>query len=222
MPIRNIVIDNCQILVVVSNTNNQPGSRMADKAVISELSWRPLEEQQKAFPNMPHFLAPDDLPNLLRPTQRDEGLNIHVLSLACVADNEDEFREFVAGAYRKDATIICKETGETYRRQTRNINRAVDAWKVARRRGAAKAGGDAKGRNGLKAFWDGFCKIKDRWHRPSEPHNFSPDLLDEARITRNTAVNYLGYSRLEWRKLTAAKRERVLKRLAKEVKDAGF
>lgn len=193
---------------------------MVDVALISELSHHTPEAQKKACPKMTYFLAPDDLPNLLRPTQRKEQLNIHILSLACVADNQKDFRTFIAMSCRRGATIICKDTGETYSKGNTKIAKLVVAWKAARRRGAAKAGGEAKGSNGARKFWEGFNKIKDRWHLPSKPSNLSKKLLKEAKVSRNTIVNYTGYTRLEWRKLSDATRERVLERIEKEIKNA--
>jgi len=123
-------------------------------------------------------------------------------------------------ACRKGATIICKDTGETYNRGNAKIGKLVAAWKTARRRGAGKAGGDRKGDNGAKRFWDGFNKIVDRWHLPSKPPNLNKKLLKEAKVSRNTIVNYTGYTRLEWRKLTEKKRNEVMKRIEKELRNA--
>ena len=180
-----------------------------------------LGTQKKAHPGMTYFVAPDDLPSLLRPTQRKAPLNIHVYSLACVADTKKSFKEFVVAACRRGATVVCNDTGETFRKGSAKIGELVAAWKAARRCGAGKAGGDRKGDNGAKRFWEGFNKIVDRWHLPSKPPNINKKLLKEAGVSRNTIVNYTGYTRLEWRKLTEKKRNEVMKRIERELRNAG-
>jgi hypothetical protein len=112
---------------------------MVDKALISELTWRSLETQKAAFPDMPHFIIPDELSFLLRPTQRKEKLVIHVMSLAVIAETEKEFWAFMKEAFSIGAIIRCLETGEEYTKHLRIT--AIEAWKVARKFGAAKIGG---------------------------------------------------------------------------------
>jgi len=194
---------------------------MVDVALISEWSRHTLEAQKKAHPDMPYFVAPQDLPSLLRPTQRKASLNIHILSLACAADSQKSFKAFIVMACRRGATVTCKDTGEKFSKGNVQIGRLVAAWKASRRRGAGAAGGEAKGRNGAQRFWIGFNKIVDRWHLPSKPPNLSNRLLKEAKVSRNTIVNYTGYTRLEWRKLTEKKRNEVMKRIEKELHHAG-
>lgn len=193
---------------------------MTSVALISELSHHSLDSQKNAFPGMPCFRSPDDLQSLLRPTQHKSALTIHVLSLAIIADNQKSFKQFIIMACRRGATVTCGDTGETFSKGHARVGKLVAAWKAARRRGAGEAGGSEKGRNGAKRFWEGFNKIKDRWHLPSKTPNLSKKLLKEAKVSRNTIVNYTGYTRLEWRKLSQATRERVLKRIEREIKNA--
>jgi len=180
---------------------------MADKAVISEYSWRSKEMQQSQYPDMPHFFLPGDISLLLRNTQRKNKDIFHCVSLGILADNEQDFRSFVRQAWKLGASI---KTPNCLLQPKTQIGTAVYWWKEARREGAAKAGGYAKARNAEAKFWEGFSRIANRWHLPSRG-NTSEDLLAEAETTRNTVVAYLGYTRLEWRKLSDAKRERVLK-----------
>ena len=73
---------------------------------------------------------------------------------------------------------------------------------------AASKGGRAKANNSLLKFWAGFSKIADRWHLKDT----SKVLMKEAGIKHHDTVRVnLGYTRWEWRKLSDAKRARVLK-----------
>lgn len=185
---------------------------MPDAALISDLTWRSLEMQKKVFPDMPHFIAPDEIKTMLRPSRRAKTLKIHVLSLAIIADNEKDLAEVVALIYGKNATLKCKETGKEYNRSGKNSCQIGEDWRTARRTGAAKRGGQAKAKKDERMFWEGFNKIADRWHLPAKGENASPVLLKEADISRNTVRAYLGYTREEWQKLSQAKRERILER----------
>jgi hypothetical protein len=178
---------------------------MADKALISELTWRSLKMQKDAFPDMPHYIAPDDIATLLRPSTRKDTLRIHVVSLAIMADKEKDFRELLKLIKRRKANIVTIEEGFT---SVGNESHLVEQWRLARRKGAAKRGGEAKSKNSEQKFWDGFTKIADRWHLKDT----SKVLMKEAGIKHHDTVRVnLGYTRWEWRKLSDAKRARVLK-----------
>jgi hypothetical protein len=164
---------------------------MPDVALISDITWRGLEMQREAFPNMPHFVGPDEIPTMLRPSNRKDVLRIHVLSLAIIAENADKLRMFVRAAYERDAKIISKETGKEYCRRTKIAGRVVDDWLTARRIGAAKAGGEENAKRAEREFWEGFSKIKDRWHLPAKKENASKPLLKQARTSRNTVRRYI-------------------------------
>lgn len=191
---------------------------MTDKALISDLTWRSLEMQRKAFPDMPHFVAPDDIPSLLRPTTRNAGFDLHVESLAVIADNEQAFRDFIGLCKKRQMILHVREVGNMFLcKPNLSVDAMVTHWRKARRNGAAKAGGDAKADKSEREFWEGFTKIKDRWHLSVK----SKDLLKEAKIGHHDTVRVnLGYTRWEWRRLTDAKRERVLKQKEKEYRDA--
>jgi hypothetical protein len=183
---------------------------MPDKALISELTWRTLDMQRKALPGMPHYVAPDELGELFRPTTRMEKLRINVVSVAVIADNEKDFREFMSRAKKRGALIIVPSAGLVYPLK-KTPDEMVALWRNARREGAAKAGGIAKANKDERLFWAGFSKIADRWHLPAKEENASPFLVAEAETSRNTVRSYLGYTREEWQRLTPAKRERILK-----------
>jgi glutaredoxin-related protein len=188
---------------------------MYDAVVISELSRHTLKSQKEEYPGGHYFLVPDDVSALFRKTQRKKTRTFHVLSLAVISDNEDDFKKFVHMAWDVPAFIESKK--ESYVIQPKsNINNAVNVWKKARREGAAKAGGDAKSNNSLLRFWEGFSKIKDRWHLDEN----SKGLMKEAGIKHHDTVRAnLGHTRWEWRKFSDAKRARVLKQLEKEVRE---
>jgi hypothetical protein len=184
---------------------------MPDVALISDLTWRSVEMQRKAFPDMPHFLIPDDLTALFRPTTRKAILRIHVVSYAVIADNRDGIEKFISLCKSKKAEVFSKESMTTWGHNQSNAS-FIDAWINARRNGAAKRGGEAKAKKDERLFWEGFNKIAHRWHLPAQKENASPKLLSIADISRNTVKAYLGYTREEWQKLSQAKRERILER----------
>jgi hypothetical protein len=177
---------------------------MPDVALISELSHHKMQVQKDTYPDMPHFVSPDEIPMMLRPSTRADTLRVHVLSLAVIADNEKDFREFLSMAKKRKAQIVSKLEGTS----------SVEQWKLARRNGAAKAGGDAKSEISEKKFWECFASIVDRWHLPSVKPNTNTLLLKEAKTTRNTVKSYLGHTRVQWQGFSDARRRRILKEKA--------
>lgn len=161
---------------------------MADKALISDLTWRSLQMQKAAFPDMPHYIAPDEIPNLLRPTTRTETLNIHVLSLGCIADNADDFEAFMR-RLPKHATIRSKEEGH-FIGHSFPIKKARVMFQAARKYGVAKVGGRVSADNRKAKSAEGAAKIKDRWGMDSKTWP-THVLLKEADISYNTAKTLL-------------------------------
>lgn len=163
---------------------------MADKALISELTWRSLEMQKHAFPDMPHFIAPDELSSLLRHTRRAEQLVVHVMSLAVIADKEKDFIAFYEALRKIKAKLISLDDG-----MTANCNAPVGSilivWRDARKQGAAKVGGQISADKRKAKSAAGATLIKDRWGMPSKicPTHV---LLKEADISYNTAITILG------------------------------
>lgn len=181
---------------------------MTDKALISSLTWRSLDMQKKAFPDMPHYIMPDEMSYFLRPSRRDGVLNIHVLSLGIIADKERDFLEFAKEAFKRGAVIFAKETGKKYSTYSKKL---IIDWMLSRREGAAKKGGEASAKAHQERFWPRFAIIANRWHMESKWPSASAPLLKEAGLTRNTVKSYLGYNREEWQRMTDAKRARILK-----------
>lgn len=166
--------------------------------------------QEANYEGLPCFYLPDDLLNLVRPTQRRSADVFRCMSLSVLAENEKDFRAILKAAWNLDAIIQsdlghCLEPGD-------KISECVAAWKSARREGAAKAGGEATAAKSEREFWEGFALIKDRWHLPSKEENASAPLLAEAKTSRNTAKSYLGYTREEWQRLPETKRNRILEK----------
>lgn len=161
---------------------------MADKALISELSWRSLEMQKHAFPDLPHYLAPDELPSLLRQSQRKDVLNIHVMSHAVIADNEKDFRAFME-SLPKGCMIFSREEPAVIGQST-PIKKAIAHWGAARKFGAAKVGGRISAENRKKRSAEAVARIKDRWCMDSKAWP-TKVLLKEADISYNTAKTLL-------------------------------
>lgn len=162
---------------------------MTDVALISELTWRSLEMQKAAFPDMPHYIAPDELPSLFRPTQRKQRLFIHVMSLAVVAKDGDDFESFWR-KLPKDWAVRDLDRCEVLE-ATFPIKKAKCLWLAARKFGIAKIGGKISADKRKAESATGATKIKDRWPQPSKIWP-TKVLLKEADISYNTAVSILG------------------------------
>ena len=172
---------------------------MADKLLISGLTWRSKEMQKAAYPDMPFFVAPDEITAMLRPTRRQAVDRIHVLSLACIADTEKALREFLMLAKERGCHIVSKEENQGfYFTKKSDIEHIVNEWRLARNRGAAKIGGRISADLREKEHRAACAVIAERWPLPNDEWR-TPDLLKEAgksikkkKISYNTAIKYLG------------------------------
>jgi hypothetical protein len=186
---------------------------MVDKALISELTWRSLYMQRKAFPDMPHFVAPDEISTMLRSSTRKETLNIHVLSEAIIADTEQDYRQFWASMKKRKATLHVKERNAILVPWCLDMNGVVKIWKTERKNGAAKIGGRMSADKKEAASREACEQIKDRW--PLSSLAWSTNiLLDEVGIVYNTAIKYLGKRPIAQYNY-AAKQKRIDRRNAK-------
>lgn len=176
-------------LVKHEKNHQAQSNKMTDKALISEFTWRSLEMQKEAFPDMPHYVMPDEAQWLLRPSTRKGRDRIHVMSLGVIADSEKKFRDFLADAKTRKVEIVSKEDGQTFV-VNGNCENLVKWWKVARTNGAAKIGAQISAKNKKQATAMGIAKIKDRWPLPSEEWA-TKALLQEAGISYNTAKTLL-------------------------------
>lgn len=162
---------------------------MTNKALISTLTWRSLEMQKAAFPDMPHFVAPHEIDMLLRPTRRTEKLVVHVMSLGVVADCLNGFLSFME-KLPKECEVRSKEEGFIIGKKT-PTNKAVVLWRSARKFGAAKVGGRVSAEARKSKSKEGADRISDRWPQPSVDWPTSV-LLKEAGLSYNTAISILG------------------------------
>lgn len=158
-----------------------------------------MEMQKTAHPDMPFFIAPDEIPSMLRPTRRATVDRIHVMSLACIADNEKALREFLTLAKQRGCRIISKEENQEFvLRNKSDVEHFVHEWRLARNRGAAKIGGLISAKLREDEHRKACAVIADRWPLAKEEWR-TPDLLREAgqaigkkKISYNTAIKYLG------------------------------
>lgn len=164
--------------------------QMTDKAAISELTWRSLEMQKKAFPGMPHFVIPDDIQWLMRQTARDGHDRIHVMSLGVLAETEKKMRDFLALAKKRKCEIVSLEDERSFA-VNGNCENLIKWWKDARRKGAGKVGADIAALNRKEATKEAIEKIRGRWPLPSKKWP-TKLLLAEAGVSLNTAKAHLG------------------------------
>lgn len=166
---------------------------MTDKLLISKLTWRSLDMQKEAFPNIPTFFAPDDIENLFRKTNRNDSIRVHVLSLAVIADNEKDFRDFLFLAKKRGCSLHAIEEQQVFEFNSKfhNFDRVVNEWRKARRNGSARIGAAISAKNKRNRTAAGIARIKDRWPMGS---GIWPTrvLLEEAGLSLNTVKSVLG------------------------------
>lgn len=163
---------------------------MADKALISDLTYRTLEMQRKAFPGMPIYVVPDDISSMLRPSRRKERDYIQVVSLAIIADNERDFLEFIKLADERNVVIRSLEEKSDYY-PNGNLKDIILDWTQSRRNGAGKIGARISADKKRAKSSEGISKIKDLWPQPSR--NWPTEkLLEMADVSLNTAKSHLG------------------------------
>jgi len=193
---------------------------MPFRLFVSDYTYRKEAEQLAKLRKEPDLVdapvfRPEDISTMFRASQRAESHTYYAASAACFAPTEAEFLKFIEGARKAKIWLASLEEDLTWGPH-QSTGRALNAWKAGRKNGAAKAGGDAKSDNSLLRFWEGFSKIKDRWHLDEN----SKGLMKEAGIKHHDTVRAnLGHTRWEWRKFSDTKRERVLKQLEKEVRE---
>jgi hypothetical protein len=173
---------------------------MPDKALISSLTWRSLEMQKAAFPDMPHFIAPEDLHSLFRATTRQAIDRIHVLSLGVIADNDRALKDFIALAKQRPCVLVSTEEGAEFGfTKKADVGRLTDSWRVARKHGVAKVGGRVSAAKREDESKKAIEVIRERWPLPNSVWT-TPTLLKEAGaamgkkkpMSYNTAKKYLG------------------------------
>ena len=161
---------------------------MSDKALISEYTWRSLEMQKAAFPEMPHYMLPNQESELLRPTRRERKDVFHAMSLAVIAKREPDFRDFVRMVQKIGATIETKD-GCIFPHT--KMSDAVEVWKIARRSASGRIGAQISADRKRAKSAAGIAFIKDLWPQPSNVYS-TRELLDKAGVSLNTAKAHLG------------------------------
>lgn len=168
---------------------------MSDVALISELTWRSLAAQKAAYPGMRHFVAPDEIATMLRPTRRKDTINIHVVSLAVVADNERDFLDFLKLLMVNKAVLHSQDENATIYGQAKgnreHFKYAVNVWRAARKNGAAKAGGRISADRRKAASKEAVEKIRHLWCLPSSQHSIA-EIEKICGKARGTIVSILG------------------------------
>lgn len=165
---------------------------MADKALISEMTWRSLKMQKESFLDIPHYVAPHEIETMLRTSTRKDTLNIHVVSLAVIADIEKDFREFIELARNRKAKLIVKENDRFFDfTKSFRMDGMVLLWKLSRRNGAGKAGARISASKKEAATKEALELIRADWPKSSSEFPTTA-LLGRANISLNTAKKFLG------------------------------
>jgi putative heme degradation protein len=141
------------------------------------------------FSDMQVFVAPEDIPVMLRQSLRQEELIIHVASIGVIADNEKDIRDFGALCKKRKATVFSRD--EKHWLSNQSINKLVETWRESRKNGAAKIGARISADRKKAAGKAGADKIADRWPKSSDEFP-TRALLAEAEISLNTAKAHLG------------------------------
>lgn len=146
--------------------------------------------QKAAFPDMPHYVAPNDIQEILRPKTRKETIWIHALSPAIIADNEKDVRSFVTLLNKRKAIVKFKEDDCIWSFDG-DVKSYIEHWRKARKNGVATIGGRISAEKRKADSKTGVEKIRDRWGMPSRTWP-TRVLLDEADLSLNTVKAHLG------------------------------
>jgi hypothetical protein len=187
------------------------------KIFISDFTYRTEAKQLEKLAEHPNFAGapifrPADLSTMFRATQRAEIDTYYAASLACLAETEERLLEFLAGCRQRKACIGTIEEEFEWRPGQSDAG-IVKAWKLARVRGAAKAGADQS-----KANRDAISKkacdaIEPFWRLPNKDHP-TANLLKAAnkaigkrgRLHYRTAIKHLGRRPIKQANHEAAKK----------------
>lgn len=165
---------------------------MSEKVLVTDFTWRTEDQQLNSIgvANVPIYYGTDGRLALVRPTSRKEQDIIHVASIACLSDDEDDLIDFLRAAKKRNLKIICAEEKFEWYPQ-RSLSLVLRAWKMARNNGAARVGGQISAAKREAMAKAGAEKIKGRWCLPNSAFK-TDDLLKEADISRTSANKYLG------------------------------
>lgn len=168
----------------------------------------PMSDQNS---HCPEALAERSL--MLNPSTMQEGVTVHVASMAVLAWSEADM-EVVLRALGDQNAILCPaDGGLRLVPHLDGIEAGVEEWRIARTRsrlkGAARRGGAVSAARKMAAADAGIEKIRSRWGDASWR---TADLLAEAGVTRNTVNKRLG-----GRERAIKRFEAALKRKARKV-----
>lgn len=151
--------------------------------------------------------------HMLRPTSRDtSNEKIYVASLCCLAWGVTDLTDFIAALMERGSTLISldQEISLSPSSGAAIINRAVKEFiaskRIANDGGGYMVGAVASAKKRRMSVDEGVAKISDRWRLPSRDYP-TADLLKEAGISYNTAVD-----RLDRRPLVQKRHEQAMRR----------
>ena len=195
---------------------------MTDKAFISDLTWRDRRYQLKEIlaamgnpdpDTVKIYEGQEDVSALFRPSRRNGRDMIYVSSLACIADNEADFRKFINLARLKKAEIYVAEKRTTYGCSAGSM--MIEDWRDARKDSAAKIGGRISGDRKEAATKKAIELIRDDWRKPSA-HFSTEELKKRSGLSLNTIKKHLGRRPIAQANYLAAQRRKIRKLSAED------
>lgn len=164
------------------------------KIFVSDYTYRTEAEQLEKLYEDPRLIdapvfRPADLPTMFRETQREVRDTYCASSLACFGKTPDGLVEFLENCRKRKTRIVGAEEKYEWHPGQSNAG-ALKAWRLARVKGAAKAGAGISADNRKARSAEGAARIKDRWSMDSKTWP-TKVLLKEADISYNTAKTLL-------------------------------
>lgn len=173
------------------------------KIFVSDYTYRTEADQLEKLREDPRLaeapiFRPVDLSTMFRQTQRPTRDTFCAASTACFGKTEDAFIGFIENCRQRKASIVGVEEKFEWRPGQSNAG-AVKVWKLARVKGAAKAGADISATRRNAEREKGCKAIKPFWCLPTKLHP-TEDLLRQAnkaigkrgKMHYRTAVKFLG------------------------------
>lgn len=177
------------------NQESKIVAQMAFKLFLSNYTYRTPLQQEATFAKVRELdgaplYTPEDLAILFRPSTRKVSDTLVAASVACFAKTEEAFIELLTNCRYKGTRLEGLEEPFQWRPGQSNAG-AVRAWREARSKGSAVIGGRISAERKEAASKEAVEKIRDRWPLPSQDWR-TEDLLNEAELSYNTAIKFLG------------------------------
>lgn len=170
---------------------------MPIKMFQSEWTWRTYYHQDSVmahavpdFHKVTSYFNAEGLLSICRPTKRTTKDEIWVSSIAVLAPDEKSLKDSIRLLNARGCTVRAVEEGIIFGSPI-PVAKCVVAWKEARKKGAAKIGGQKSADIRKANSSEAVSKIKDRWPMSSKEWP-TKALLREAGISLNTAKAHLG------------------------------